>query len=184
MPRARARGVQRVFERRSEWMRIAVLGGGVAGLASAHYFARAGHTPLVLEPSGALGQLGSPIVHEGLRIDRFSNSLRNTDTALCGLLADLGGLGRDGLAPDAFGHLDERRVLPGELCERPLAHRGSRAALEPGLHARGHRARVLDAAQALRARPARQARRRVAAARVRTQRVRDLVAAVPRSALR
>jgi protoporphyrinogen oxidase len=75
-------------------MRIAVLGGGVAGLACAHYLARAGHTALVLEPSGALGQLGSPIVHEGLRIDRFSNPLRNTDTALCGLLADLGGLGR------------------------------------------------------------------------------------------
>ena len=75
-------------------MRIAVLGGGVAGLTCAHYLARAGHTPLVLESSGALGQLGSPIVHEGLRIDRFSNALRNTDTALCGLLADLGGLGR------------------------------------------------------------------------------------------
>ncbi|MFI5314860.1 MAG: FAD-dependent oxidoreductase [Myxococcota bacterium] len=75
-------------------MRIAVLGGGVAGLACAHYLARSGHTPLVLEPSGALGQLGSPIVHEGLRIDRFSNPLSNTDTALCGLLADLGGLGR------------------------------------------------------------------------------------------
>lgn len=75
-------------------MRIAVLGGGVAGLTCAHYLARAGHTPLVLEASGALGQLGSPIVHEGLRIDRFSNALRNSDTALCGLLADLGGLGR------------------------------------------------------------------------------------------
>jgi protoporphyrinogen oxidase len=75
-------------------MRIAVLGGGVAGLACAHYLARSGHTPLVLEPSDALGQLGSPIVHEGLRIDRFSNPLRNSDTALCGLLADLGGLGR------------------------------------------------------------------------------------------
>ena len=75
-------------------MRIAVLGGGVAGLTCAHYLARGGHTPFVLEPSGALGQLGTPIVHEGLRIDRFSNALRNTDTALCGLLADLGGLGR------------------------------------------------------------------------------------------
>ena len=75
-------------------MRIAVLGGGVAGLACAYYLARSGHTPLVLEASGALGQLGSPIVHEGLRIDRFSNPLRNSDTALCGLLADLGGLGR------------------------------------------------------------------------------------------
>ncbi|HTO69641.1 MAG TPA: FAD-dependent oxidoreductase [Myxococcota bacterium] len=75
-------------------MRIAVLGGGVAGLACAHYLARNGHTPLVLEPSDALGQLGTPIVHEGLRLDRFSSPLRNSDTALCGLLADLGGLGR------------------------------------------------------------------------------------------
>ena len=75
-------------------MRIAVLGGGVAGLACAYYLARGGHAPLVLEPSDALGQLGAPIVHEGLRIDRFSNPLRNSDTALCGLLADLGGLGR------------------------------------------------------------------------------------------
>jgi protoporphyrinogen oxidase len=75
-------------------MRVAVLGGGVAGLACAYYLARSGYAPLVLEPSGALGQLGSPIVHEGLRIDRFSNPLRNSDTALCGLLADLGGLGR------------------------------------------------------------------------------------------
>ena len=59
-------------------MRIAILGGGVAGLTCAHYLARSGHTPFVLEPSGALGQLGAPIVHEGLRIDRFSNALRNS----------------------------------------------------------------------------------------------------------
>jgi protoporphyrinogen oxidase len=75
-------------------MRIGILGGGVAGLACAHYLAKEGHTPVVLEASAWLGQLGEPIQHEGLRIDRTSNALRNGDTALCGLLAELGGLGR------------------------------------------------------------------------------------------
>src|SRR5687767_14417493 len=75
-------------------MRIGILGGGMAGLACAHYLAKEGHTPVVLEASAWLGQLGEPIQHEGLRLDRTSNALRNGDTALCGLLAELGGLGR------------------------------------------------------------------------------------------
>jgi len=75
-------------------MRVAILGGGVAGLACAHYLAKGGHVPVVLEGSGWLGQLGAPIEHEGLRLDGFSNALRNSDTALCGLLGELGGLGR------------------------------------------------------------------------------------------
>jgi len=75
-------------------MRVAILGGGIAGLACAHYLAKGGHTPTVLEPSGWLGQLGAPIEHDGLRLDRFSTALRNSDTALCGLLGELGGLGR------------------------------------------------------------------------------------------
>jgi protoporphyrinogen oxidase len=75
-------------------MRVAILGGGVAGLACAHYLAKAGHTPVVLESSSWLGQLGAPIEHEGLRLDGTSLAIRNGDTALCGLLGELGGLGR------------------------------------------------------------------------------------------
>jgi protoporphyrinogen oxidase len=75
-------------------MRVAILGGGVAGLACAHYLAKGGHTPVVLEASAWLGQVGAPIEHEGLRIDRTSLAIRNGDTALCGLLGELGGLGR------------------------------------------------------------------------------------------
>lgn len=75
-------------------MRIGIIGGGVAGLACAHYLAKEGHQPVVLEASPWLGQLGEPVQHEGLRLDRASNALRNGDTALCGLLAELGGLGR------------------------------------------------------------------------------------------
>ena len=94
--------------RRSEWqqrewrhrasgsgrMRVAILGGGVAGLTCAHYLAtRRAHAGRARDLR-RLGQLGAPIEHEGLRIDRFSNALRNSDTALCGLLGELGGLGR------------------------------------------------------------------------------------------
>ncbi len=75
-------------------MRVAILGGGVAGLACAHYLAKGGHTPVVLEASAWLGQLGAPIEHEGLRLDGTSLAIRNGDTALCGLLGELGGLGR------------------------------------------------------------------------------------------
>ncbi len=75
-------------------MRVGILGGGIAGLACAHYLAKAGHTPVVLESSAWLGQLGAPIEHEGLRLDGTSLAIRNGDTALCGLLGELGGLGR------------------------------------------------------------------------------------------
>jgi protoporphyrinogen oxidase len=75
-------------------MRVAVLGGGIAGLACAHYLAKAGHTPVVLETSGWLGNFGAAIEHEGLRLDGTSRALRNSDTALCGLIGELGGLGR------------------------------------------------------------------------------------------
>jgi protoporphyrinogen oxidase len=75
-------------------MRVAILGGGVAGLACAHYLAKAGHSPVVLEASGWAGQLGAPVEHGGLRLDGEAHVLRNTDTALCGLLGELGGLGR------------------------------------------------------------------------------------------
>jgi protoporphyrinogen oxidase len=75
-------------------MRVAILGGGIAGLACAHYLVKGGHTPVILEPSAWLGQLGSPIEHEGLRLDGSSLPIRNGDTALCGLLGEIGGLGR------------------------------------------------------------------------------------------
>jgi uncharacterized protein with NAD-binding domain and iron-sulfur cluster len=65
-------------------MRVAILGGGIAGLACAHYLAKGGHTPVVLESSPWLGQLGAPIEHDGLRLDGTSRGVRNSDTALCG----------------------------------------------------------------------------------------------------
>jgi len=90
-------------------MRVAILGGGVAGLACAHYLAKGGHTPVVLETSGWLGQHGAPIEHDGLRLDGFSHAIRNSDTALCGLLGELGGR-------------RARNLLPGDGGPRPAPH--------------------------------------------------------------
>lgn len=75
-------------------MRVGILGGGVAGLACGHYLAKLGHVPVVIESAAELGRMGAPIVHAGAEIDRIPTVLRRTDSALCGLLAELGMLGR------------------------------------------------------------------------------------------
>ncbi len=93
-------------------MRIAILGGGIAGLACAHYLAKAGHIPVVLEASGWIGPRGTPIEHSGLRLDGSSHALRNTDTALCGLLGELGGLGRVSWQPTRSAVAIEGRHYP------------------------------------------------------------------------
>ena len=74
--------------------KIAVLGSGMAGLACAYYLARRGVRPIVFESAGGLGSPEASIVHAELRVERFWTPLRESDTALCGLLANLGGLGR------------------------------------------------------------------------------------------
>lgn len=75
-------------------MRIGVLGGSVAGLACAHYLIKAGHRPTVIEATGHHGSLTERIGHADLDLDRFHVPLHPGDTALCGLLGDLGALDR------------------------------------------------------------------------------------------
>lgn len=70
--------------------RIAVLGGGVAGLAAAHYLVRAGHRPIVFEASGQLGGLGTHFEHDGVSLDRFYHVILDSDASLLGLIADVG----------------------------------------------------------------------------------------------
>ncbi len=89
-------------------MRIGILGGGIAGLACAHYLTKTGHQPVVIEPSG---QVGGPDVyfdHAGSSIDCFPNTIRDKDSALCGLMADIGVLGRVAWAETRSGILINR----------------------------------------------------------------------------
>lgn len=70
--------------------RIAVLGGGIAGLASAHYLLNEGFVPVVFEASEELGGLGTWFDHRGTTLDRFYHVILDSDADLCGLLVELG----------------------------------------------------------------------------------------------
>lgn len=69
--------------------RIAVLGGGISGLATAYYLQHHGVTPVVFEASDEIGGLGSVFRHDGLAIERFYHVMLNTDRHLLRLLRDL-----------------------------------------------------------------------------------------------
>ncbi len=75
-------------------MRVGILGGGIAGLACAHYLSKSGDVPVVLAESPHLGDAGAPIVHRGVAIERVHEPILQGDTAVCGLLAQLGAAGR------------------------------------------------------------------------------------------
>ncbi len=70
-------------------MRIGIIGGGITGLACAHYAVRAGLLPVVLEAGDCGGILAQRFGVGGRELDCFHSSLCTSDTALCGLLSEL-----------------------------------------------------------------------------------------------
>ncbi len=70
--------------------RVAVIGGGIGGLASAYFLQKAGFTPVVLEASDRLGGLGTWFEHEGVHLDRYYHVILDSDADLCGLVTELG----------------------------------------------------------------------------------------------
>jgi len=77
-------------------LRVGILGADFTGLACAHYALRAGLRPVLIQ-AGATDTGGLPesrFTVEGLGFDRFHIPIERSDTALCGLLADLGVLDR------------------------------------------------------------------------------------------
>jgi len=70
--------------------RVALIGGGIGGLASAHFLLDAGVVPVVLESSDQLGGLGTHFEHEGVTLDRFYHVILDSDAELCGLIDELG----------------------------------------------------------------------------------------------
>lgn len=70
--------------------RVGVIGGGIAGLASAHFLLRAGHVPVVIEATDQLGGLGTDFEHEGISLDRFYHVILDSDAHLRELIREVG----------------------------------------------------------------------------------------------
>jgi protoporphyrinogen oxidase len=71
-------------------LRVAVIGGGIGGIASAYFLAKAGHRPVVLESSGQLGGLGTHFEHHGVTMDRYYHVILDSDAELIALISELG----------------------------------------------------------------------------------------------
>jgi len=71
-------------------MRVAILGGGIGGLSCAHYALNAGMQPVIFEAQDCYGALSSQFTHDGARLDCFHTPLLGSDSAVCGLIAELG----------------------------------------------------------------------------------------------
>lgn len=69
--------------------KVAILGGGISGLAAAYYLQNQGLHPVVLEATDHIGGLGADFRHDGLSIERFYHVMLNSDRHLLSLLRDL-----------------------------------------------------------------------------------------------
>ena len=70
--------------------KIAVLGGGIAGLTAAHELATAGHRVVLIEASQQLGGLGTYFNWNGLDVDKFYHCQMPSDDDLLQLIDDVG----------------------------------------------------------------------------------------------
>jgi protoporphyrinogen oxidase len=70
--------------------RVAIVGGGVMGLAAAYYAARAGHETAIIEVGAEPGGMAAHFDFDGLSIERFYHFVCKADTSTFALLDELG----------------------------------------------------------------------------------------------
>ena len=70
--------------------RVAVVGGGIAGLATAFYLKRSGAQVCLYEGSSQYGGLGTFFTHESECFEKFYHCMLPSDASLLSLLSDLG----------------------------------------------------------------------------------------------
>ncbi len=71
-------------------MDVAVVGGGLTGMTAAHDLARAGYRVTLYERDEILGGLAGSFLVGGTRLERFYHHIFTSDTAVGGLISDLG----------------------------------------------------------------------------------------------
>jgi protoporphyrinogen oxidase len=70
--------------------RVAVVGGGIAGLASAYFLLQRGYQPVLLEATDRLGGLATHFEHRGTSLDCFYHVILDSDADLCALIKEVG----------------------------------------------------------------------------------------------
>jgi protoporphyrinogen oxidase len=70
--------------------RVAVVGGGIGGLASAYFLGQQGFVPVLFEAADRLGGLATSFEHDGTSLDRFYHVILDTDDDLRTLIRRVG----------------------------------------------------------------------------------------------
>lgn len=92
--------------------RVAVLGGGIAGLASAHFLVDSGFEVTLFESSDRFGGLGTFFDFEGHRFERFYHVMLPNDDALLSLVDTLGAAERVYWREASLGFLHAGNLYP------------------------------------------------------------------------
>lgn len=91
---------------------VAVIGGGISGLATAFRLGQKGHRVTVFESEDYLGGLGTTFPYRDNHLERFYHCILPDDQALVRLIQDVG-LGGDLLWRDtSMGFMYQRRIYP------------------------------------------------------------------------
>jgi protoporphyrinogen oxidase len=100
-------------------MRIAVIGGGIAGLTAGYELGKQGHKVTILERSSELGGQAGTFAVGGTRLERFYHHLFTSDRHIVGLIDELGLADRLTWIPSKVGFFYGGRVYdfvtPGDL---------------------------------------------------------------------
>jgi len=93
-------------------LQVAIVGGGIGGLASAHFLAQAGAQVTLYEASDQLGGLGTFFKYRDTYLERFYHCMLPTDRHLLALLHDVGLVADTYWKETSFGYLRGQDLYP------------------------------------------------------------------------
>ncbi len=90
--------------------KVAVIGGGIGGLAAAHWLAKAGAQVVVYEASDQLGGLGTFFQYRDVHLERFYHCMLPSDKHLLGILQELDLVDQIYWKETSFGFMSNGRL--------------------------------------------------------------------------